>query len=90
MNFEMIKKFGVIEIVYENYDDNDKNIFKIIKDDREDEINYTKKYLKIDLDYTEESDNSGNRTGRKIIWYYIKHIFSPFKNFRRIRKIFRR
>lgn len=100
MNFEMIKKFGVIEVIYENYDDNNKQIVKIIKDDRKDdcereyltpdEINYIKKYWKIDFDYTEDSDNSGNTTGRKIIWYYIKHIFSPFKNFRRIRKIFRR
>ncbi len=76
MDFEKIKKFGVIEVIYENYDEkeNDDN-----NDDKNDDNN--------DL---EDSDNSGNRTGRKIIWYYIIHILSPFKNYRRIKKLIKR
>jgi hypothetical protein len=54
----------------------------------QDEKNYILKYWKNkeNFDFIDESDNSGNRTGRKIIWYYIKHIMSPFKNYRRIKK----
>ncbi len=76
MNFEKIKKFGVIEEIYEN-NDNHNNDDNHNKDDDENH-------------YVDESDNSGNRTGRKIIWYYIVHILSPFKNYRRIKKLIRR
>ena len=94
MNFEMIKKNGVEEVVVE-IGENDNNLHKL----NQDEINYIRKYWKIDInainennykDYVDESDNSGNTIGRKIIWYYIKHIFSPLKNIRRIRNIIRR
>jgi len=114
MDFERIKKFGVREEVIgidgvneseeviksgENNNNNNNNYNLNLHPD---EMNYIRKYWKIDINQINEdnfknyidvdnrSDNSGNIIGRKIIWYYIKHLFSPLKNFRRVRNIIRR
>jgi hypothetical protein len=105
MDFERIKKFGVREEVIgiDGVNESDEyNNYNYNLHLHPDEMNYIKKYWKIDINQINEenyknyvdvdngSDNSGNIIGRKIIWYYIKHLFSPLKNFRRVRNIFRR
>jgi hypothetical protein len=100
MDFEKIKKFGVIEVIYENYDEKENDDNNDVKNDdnndvKNDDNNDVKNDDNNDVNNDdnndlEDSDNSGNRTGRKIIWYYIIHILSPFKNYRRIKKLIKR